>query len=143
MLPWLAVTGVLFVAGMYADKKFVKTKSLQEEAFDMEIQKIVKEAVETDTLDIRGWFYQNPKSKDQLGAYQFGAKRLKPSNLVLLGEKRMESGQIVMSVIEVGTKINSQNKVESTHSPFYVTQKNFTILQEIVSQVKGHHTTLL
>jgi hypothetical protein len=143
MLPWLVVTGVLFAAGMYADKKLVKTKSLQEEVFDMEIKKLIKEAVDTDSLDIRGWFYQNPKTKEQIGSYIFGAKRIKPSNLVMLGEKRMEGGQIVMSVIEVGTKINPQNKVESTHSPFYVTQKNFTILQEIVSQVKGHNTTLL
>ena len=142
-MPWYVLTGIFFATGMYISRKATKTKSLQQEAFDKEIQKLIEEAVQHDTLEIRGWFYCSPKTKDSVGSFEFSAKRIKPSNIVLLGEKRHVDGQIVQSIIEVGTVITAQNKTVSTQTPFYVTQKNFQILQEIVSQVKGHHMTLL
>jgi hypothetical protein len=142
-MPWLLLTSALFAVGMLIDKRIVRPKSLAQEAFDIETQKLVAEAVKHDTLEIRGWFYCNPKTKDSLGSFEFSAKRIKPSNIVLLGEKRVADGQLVQSIIEVGTVMTAQNKTESTRTPFYVTQKNFKILQEIVNQVKGHHMTLL
>jgi hypothetical protein len=138
-MPILILLAAGIAAGLYkfGDVKLNSAKSLEDDAYEKNVQLLIKEAIEYDSLDVRCWVYNAPKSKDEVGEYGFTAKRVKPSELVLLGETRKTDGKIVRSVIEIRTEVNKDKKVESTRTPFYVTEKNFKILQEIVSQVKG------
>ncbi len=94
-------------------------------------------AVLNDTCMIRGWFYHSPKSKDSKGEYLLSAKRVTPSELDLIGEKRYMDGTFVFSV--VNNAVNTPGAAKLVNAPFYVNDDVFKTLQEIAARQGNTH----
>jgi hypothetical protein len=131
----------LLLSRIFVDRK--KQVTLAQQAKKIQDAESIKQAIKSDSCHVNCWAYKPADSKEERGMFVKTSKHVVPSALILAGDCKKESGELLYSVVgAVVVPTGKSNKATAPQLAVYVNEETFKKLREIQSGLGIKYTVI-